>query len=80
MAEQRYLERFRLDGRSGKTLTSPNVAGMFRYRVSSKRLRRSGSTLTATVRFKPGSGAADRRLRFRLVRCPRRSSAPPFTG
>lgn len=72
--------RFELDGRAAGTLTSPNVAGMFRFHVPASKLRRNGSTLAATVRFKPGSGAKDRRLTFRLVRCPRRAGAPPFTG
>ena len=68
------------NGRAAGSLTSPNVAGMFRFHTPSKWLKRSGSTLTATVTFKPSTGAAARRLTFRLVRCPRVASAPPFTG
>ena len=69
-----------LDGRPAGALSAPNVAGMFRFRVSASKLRRSGSTLAATVTFKPSTGVAARRLTFRLVRCPRRSGAPPFAG
>lgn len=72
--------RFLLDGRTTQIISTPNVAGMFRFRIPARRLHGEGSTLTATVTFKPSTGAAARRLTFRLVRCPRRAGAPPFTG
>ena len=73
---------FKLNGKTVKTLTNDNVAGMYRLRVASSRLPVGTSRVTADVRFRKASRVAAKRLAFQLNRCPTRRAArtPSFTG
>lgn len=72
---------FKVNGRTVRTLTNANVAGMYRLKVPTASLPRGASRATADVRFRAASRVAPRRLSFALVRCPSRTSRPPlFTG
>ena len=73
---------FKLNGKTVKTLTNDNVAGMYRLRVASSRLPVGTSRVTADVRFRRASRVAPKRLAFQLNRCPTRRAArtPSFTG
>jgi len=73
---------FRLNGKTVRTLTNDNVAGMYRLRVPASSLPLGTSRVTADVRFRRASGVAPKRLAFSLNRCPSRRVArtPTFTG
>jgi len=73
---------FKLNGKTVRTLTNDNVAGMYRLRVATSRLPVGTSRVTADVRFRRASRVAPKRLAFQLNRCPTRRAArtPSFTG
>ena len=73
---------FKLNGKTVKTLTNDNVAGMFRLRVPARSLPVGTSRVTADVRFRRASRVAPKRLAFQLNRCPTRRAVrtPSFTG
>ena len=73
---------FKLNGKTVRTLTNDNVAGMYRLRVPASSLPMGTSRVTADVRFRRASGVAPKRLAFTLNRCPTRRVArtPSFTG
>lgn len=73
---------FKLNGKTVRTLTNDNVAGMYRLRVPARTLPLGTSRVTADVRFRRASGVAPKRLAFKLNRCPTRRvvRTPSFTG
>ncbi len=73
---------FKLNGKTVRTLKNDNVAGMYRLRVRTSRLRVGTSRVTADVRFRKASKVAPKRLVFKLNRCPTRRVVrrPSFTG
>jgi len=73
---------FKLNGKTVRTLTNDNVAGMYRLRVPASSLPVGTSRVTADVRFRRASRAAPKLLAFTLHRCPTRRVArtPSFTG
>ena len=73
---------FKLNGKTVKTLTNDNVAGMYRLRVPARTLPVGTSRVTADVRFRRASRVAPKRLAFQLNRCPTRRAVrtPSFTG
>ena len=73
---------FKLNGKTVRTLTNDNVAGMYRLRVPASSLPLGTSRVTADVRFRRASRVAPKRLVFKLNRCPTRRAArtPSFTG
>ena len=71
---------FSIDGKKRKTVTRPDSAGRYKFRVDPRKFKPGSHRLVARAVFDPASGTRPKSMAMRFSRCVRAAQAPAFTG
>jgi hypothetical protein len=71
---------FSIDGKKRKTVTRPDSAGRYKFKIDPRRFKAGSHRVVARAVFAAGSGTSAKRMTLRFSRCVRAAQAPAFTG